>query len=157
MKFGGHKVFIGALLLLCMQSLSSCQQKQGKQHLIISEQMQKLSESGLQTDLFLHPNDYQVAYTCLFDGRMTFENLQLELSLHNQQNALIQRDTLDFKLAKREGIWIDAQPLVHEAKANKALSYQIPFAAIYHFKFRLLNEIHPDGILGLSLEIETKD
>ncbi len=157
MKFGRHKIFLWTLLLICGQYLSSCQQEQAKQHLIITEQMQKLSKGGLRTDLFLHPNDYQATYTCLFDERMTFVWLQMEISLHNQQNVLIQRDTLNFNLAKEYGTWIDAQPLVHEVKANKTLSYQIPFVAIYHFKFRLLNEIKPEGILGLSLEIEAKE
>ncbi len=152
MKWESYKLWRWAWLISLLM-ISSCQQKQSKQHLIISEGIEQLRSNGLQTDLFLRPNDYQLACTCLFDGRMSYENLQLELSLHNQQNTLLRRDTLDFQLAKRKGTWTDSQPLVHEAKAQKPLFYKIPFTAIYHFKFRLLNKTSPEGILGLSLEI----
>ncbi len=163
MNLSCHKILALSLTLLLLLTLNSCQQEKGKQHLIISENLYKLTKSGIRKDLCLTPNNYKISYSCLFDGRMSFENIQFELSLKNQRGILMQRDTLNFQLAKEKGTWIDASPLVHEATAEKALNYTIPFSAIYQLNIRLINEsfpldkkLKPKGILGLSLELSPK-
>ncbi len=140
------------LSLLLLLAFSSCQSEL-KTHIIISEGLEKLTKNGLKQEVLLRPNKYETTWVCLFDGRMTFETLEMEVALRNQQGRIIKRDTLGFQLAKDKGIWCDNNVLVHEARANKALHYQAPYTGIYKFRIKLLHHKNIEGILGLSLEV----
>ncbi len=150
MKFVQVSSYILCLLFLLIST--GCKQEE-RWHIIISENLEELSESGLKQEILLRPNQYKTSWACLFDGRMTFEALDMEVSLLNQQGRTIERDTLSFQLAKEKGEWCDKNVLVHEAKAHKDLHYQNPYTGIYTFRIKLLHHHNLDGILALSLEL----
>lgn len=134
---------------------SSCHQEQ-KTHIIISEGLEGLTRASLKKDILLQANSYDATWTCLFDGRMTFEALDMEVSVSNKRGAIIKRDTLAFQLAKEKGVWCDQKVLVHEARANKQLRYNFDLVGIYQFRIKLLNHKNREGILALSLELDQK-
>ncbi len=150
MKFS--QVFTYFLCLLFLLIGTSCRQEK-KTHIIISENLEELNRNGLKQEILLRPNQYETTWTCLFDGRMTFEALEMEIALQNQQGKTIKRDTLSFQLAKDKGLWCDKNVLVHEAKGNKKLHCQASYSGIYKFRIKLLHHENIEGILGLSLEL----
>ncbi len=143
------------IILLCLPFLlisTSCKQER-KTHIIISEGLGELTKRGIKKEMLLHSNKYVSSWACLFDGRMTFESLELEVALQNQEGRNIKVDTLSFQLAKDKGLWCDKNVMVHEAKANKQVNYQLPYSGIYKFRLKLLHHKNLNGILGLSLEL----
>ncbi len=150
MKLVQHSVYLLSFMFLLITS--SCRQEH-KTHIIISENLESLAKEGLSKEILFRPNSYETVWTCCFDGRMTFEALDMEVSLQNHQGRLIKRDTLSFQLAQDKGIWCDNNTLVHEAKANKELSYQAAYTGIYKFRVKLLHHKNVEGILALSLEV----
>ncbi len=131
----------------------SCQ-VEPKRHLIISEGLDSLSSVGVEQSLLFHPKTYSLDMACLFDGRMTFEQLEIESTLYNPKGQMIKCDTLTFDLAKRTGRWCDDRPFVHQAKANRILSHKFPFIGIYRLRLRLLGRKNLKGILALSLDLK---